>query len=257
MLLALSTWKEVETYLESSSFVVIPIGSTEQHGPTGMIGTDAICPATVAQTLSEQAGVLVAPTLQYGMAQHHLGFAGSVTLRPTTLIAMIQDVVDSLQRHGFLHIYFLNGHGGNIATLSTAFSEFYARSSLLAGSNGNELHLYQRNWWSGDRVKKFSEEHFGDAEGSHATPTEISLTFHAYPHRENRRQLQPEVAPRSDFRDAVDYRQNFPDGRIGSNPALATAELGAKILECAVADTLDHIRQVIPESVLPDSSANE
>lgn len=257
MLLALSTWNEVETYLESSSFVLIPIGSTEQHGPSGMIGTDAICPTTVARTLSEQAGVLVAPTLQYGMAQHHLGFAGSVTLRPTTLIAMIGDVVDSLRQHGFQHVYFLNGHGGNIATISTAFSEFYARSSLSVDSNGSGLHLYQRNWWSGDRVKQFSQDHFGDAEGSHATPTEVSLTFHAYPHRENRTQLQPEIAPGGAFRDAIDYRQKFPDGRIGSNPALASAELGAKILGCAVADTLDHIRGVIPESALPDSTVTE
>jgi creatinine amidohydrolase len=256
MLLALSTWKEIETYLDSSSFVLIPIGSTEQHGPTGMIGTDAICPATVAQALSEQAGVLVAPTLQYGMAQHHLGFAGSVTLRPTTLIAMIQDVVDSLQQHGFRHVYFLNGHGGNIATISAAFSEFYARSSLTPDSNGSGLHLYQRNWWSGDRVKQFSADNFGEAEGSHATPTEVSLTFHAYPHRENRTPLQPEIAPGGAFRDAVDYRRNFPDGRIGSNPALASTELGAEILGCAVADTLDHIRRVIPGTALPDSSVS-
>ena len=251
MLLALSTWKDVETYLESSSFVLIPIGSTEQHGPTGMIGTDAICPTTVANALSEQAGILVAPTLQYGMAQHHLGFPGSVTLRPTTLIAMIQDVVDSLLQHGFRHVYFLNGHGGNIATISTAFSEFYARSSLSPDSQGSDLHLYQRNWWSGDRVKRFSADNFGDAEGSHATPTEVALTFHAYPNREDRTQLQPEIAPRGSFRDSVDYRQTFPDGRIGSNPSLASAELGASILDCAVADTLDHIRQVIPGSALP------
>jgi creatinine amidohydrolase len=251
MLLALSTWKEVETYLESSSFVLIPIGSTEQHGPNGLIGTDAICPTTVARALGQQAGFLVAPALQYGMAQHHLGFAGSVTLRPTTMIAMIRDVVESLQHHGFQHIYFLNGHGGNIATISAAFSEFYANSSLSGNSNGSGLSLYQRSWWSGDRIKQFSADHFGDAEGSHATPTEVALTFHAYPELENRAPLQPEIAPRGSFRDAVDYRQTFPDGRIGSNPALASAELGAEILDCAVTDTLDHIRQVIPGGALP------
>ncbi|MEE8226115.1 MAG: creatininase family protein, partial [Kiloniellales bacterium] len=77
MRLQLSTWLEVEAYLANSTAIIVPIGSTEQHGPNGLIGTDAICPEAVAQGIGERLGVLVAPTISVGMAQHHLGFAGS------------------------------------------------------------------------------------------------------------------------------------------------------------------------------------
>ncbi len=137
MLLQLATWQEVEGYLKASRGIAIPIGSTEQHGPTGFVGTDALCPEILARGLAEEDGVMVAPTLSIGMAQHHLSFAGSITLRPTTLIAVVMDVVNSLSRHGFDSFYFLNGHGGNIATVQSAFSEIYAEASLgRAGANG-------------------------------------------------------------------------------------------------------------------------
>ena len=97
MLLHLQTWPEVETYLKRSTAIIVPIGSTEQHGPTGLIGTDAICGEAVGRKLGEVTGTLVAPTIAVGMAQHHLGFPGSMTatidgpatnplsLTPTTL----------------------------------------------------------------------------------------------------------------------------------------------------------------------------
>ena len=79
MQLQLQTWQEVETYLQTSRGIILPIGSTEQHGPTGLIGTDAICAEVIARGVGEAAGALVAPTISVGMAQHHLGFAGSMT----------------------------------------------------------------------------------------------------------------------------------------------------------------------------------
>jgi Uncharacterized protein, putative amidase len=68
MLLHLSTWPEVETYLESSRGIIIPIGSTEQHGPTGLIGTDAIAAEAISRAVGEAANALVAPTINVGMA---------------------------------------------------------------------------------------------------------------------------------------------------------------------------------------------
>ena len=96
MRLQLSTWQEVDSYLEASRGIIIPIGSTEQHGPNGLIGTDAICPEVIALAAAAQCGALVGPTISVGMAQHHLGFSGSVALRPTTLIAVVRDYVLSL-----------------------------------------------------------------------------------------------------------------------------------------------------------------
>jgi len=236
MKLQLATWPEIKDRLERDNGIVIPIGSTEQHGPTGLIGTDAICPETIAGGLSER-DVLIGPTLSIGMAQHHLAFPGSITLRPSTLMAVIRDVVGSLASQGFRRFLFLNGHGGNIATLHAAFAELYADASLSQRRCPLKLELF--NWFQGRRVAALSKTLFGDAEGSHATPSEISLTWHAYPEHARNERLEPERAPQGRIRDAADYRETFPDGRIGSNPALASVEHGRKLYEAAVQDAMD------------------
>jgi creatinine amidohydrolase len=75
MLLSMSTWAEVERQLGRSRAIVVPIGSHEQHGPTGLLGTDALCPEIIAHAAeTADPGLLVAPTFSVGMAQHHLGF---------------------------------------------------------------------------------------------------------------------------------------------------------------------------------------
>src|SRR6266853_80467 len=236
MQLHLQTWEEVDSYLKRSKGIIIPIGSTEQHGPNGLIGTDAICPEVIGKQLGEEIGALVGPTISVGMAQHHLGFSGSVTLRPTTLIAVIRDYVTSLARNGFERFYFLNGHGGNIATTGAAFSEIYAEASMQRpGSNAPSIRCRLKNWWENPGVQKISAELYGDREGSHATPSEVSVTQFAYPEAIKSALLDPPVAPRGDFADAADYRRKFPDGRIGSNPGLATPEAGRRLYEAAVA----------------------
>jgi len=234
--LHLLTWQEVEAYLTGAKGVIVPIGSTEQHGPNGLIGTDAICAEVIARGVGEKTGAMVGPTINVGMAQHHLAFAGSMTLRPTTLIAVIHDYVTSLARHGFERFYFINGHGGNIATVTAAFSEIYATSSLSPGTNAPSVRCRLKNWWESGGVKALSRELFADREGSHATPSEVSVTFYAHPEAIKRVAMKPVSGKQRDFCDADDYRHLFPDGRIGSDPSLASPEHGKRFVEVAVTD---------------------
>ena len=74
MRLQLSTWPEVEAYLEKSKAILIPVGSTEQHGPNGLIGTDALCPEIIAFAAEQKTDMLIGPTFNVGIAQHHLVF---------------------------------------------------------------------------------------------------------------------------------------------------------------------------------------
>ena len=99
MLLNLCTWQEVERYLAGSTGIIVPIGSTEQHGPTGLIGTDTICADVIARGVGEATDAMVAPTIAVGMAEHHMAFAGTVTYRPSTLVQVVCDHVLSLARH--------------------------------------------------------------------------------------------------------------------------------------------------------------
>ena len=233
MLLHLSTWQEVEAYLAKSRALIIPIGSTEQHGPNGLIGTDALCPEIIAKEAAQHAEILIGPTFNVGCAQHHLAFAGSITLRPSTMIAAMVDWTTSLQRHGFERIYWFNGHGGNIATVEAAFAEIYAERSFSRERSNTDLRLKLMNWWQLPEVGEFCAKTFPVGEGSHATASEISVTYYAYPEAVKTVEMSPKIAPDGAFRDAEHYRAQFPDGRIGSDPSQATPEIGKKIVQVA------------------------
>ncbi|HTK36241.1 MAG TPA: creatininase family protein [Caulobacteraceae bacterium] len=240
MLLALSTWPEIEAQLARSRTVVVPIGSNEQHGPTGLLGTDWLCPEIIAHAAHAEGDLLVGPTFAIGMAQHHLGFPGSISLRPSTMIAALRDWTVSLAAHGFTRIYWLNGHGGNVATIEAAFSEIYSEASYLGRPRGYSLKL--KNWWDLPGVGKLCVRLFPEGHGSHATPSEIAVTQFAYPDAIKSANYAPRIAPTGPIREAADFRARYADGRMGSDPGQATPEKGGEIVAAAVKALIADVR---------------
>jgi creatinine amidohydrolase len=231
MLLYMSTWAEIEKRLERSRTIVIPIGSNEQHGPTGLLGTDWMCPEIIANEAEKLGDILVAPTFNIGMAQHHLGFPGTISLRPSTFMAAIGDWVRSLAGHGFEKILFLNGHGGNVASIDAAFSEIYAEASFTKRQSGFALKL--RNWWELEGVEELARAQFPTGHGIHATPSEIAVTQYAFPHAIKQADYSPQIAPSGPIREAIDFRGRYPDGRMGSDPNQASPEKGEALVKLA------------------------
>ncbi|MSQ69989.1 MAG: creatininase family protein [Betaproteobacteria bacterium] len=255
MLLQHATWKEVETYLEHARGIVIPIGSTEQHGPIGLIGTDALTAESIAHRLAQTTGVLVGPTIALGVAQFNLAFPGTVSLRASTLMALIEDYVRSLARQGFTHFYFLNGHGGNIAPARAAFQDIYSAWSL-GDAGGTAVRCRLRSWWEYPAVDSLRRALYGAGEGLHATPSEVAITQHAQPGSARKTTLgAPERVSAAFLRDhggdnhwdADSHRQAFPDGRVGSDSALATPEHGKQLIEAAVEGAAADYRAFIAE----------
>lgn len=229
MKLANATWPQVENYLKTKDVVIVPIGSTEQHGPTGIIGTDYVTAQAISESVGLKTHVFVAPPICFGMALHHMAFPGTISLTPSTLLKVVVEVIESLKRHGFKKILFVNGHGGNIPTVTAAFSE-------VKHSNDKTV-LDLANWWRLPEVQAYENEHFGDQNGFHATVGEVAVTQY----------LEPETfkdIPKTQFKverpahhwpmGPIEFREVFFDGRMESNPGLATPEHGRKIFDIAV-----------------------
>jgi creatinine amidohydrolase len=231
--LAEMTWPQIKTYLETRDSVILPVGSTEQHGPNGLMGIDFLSSFELAMAVSEKTQTLVCPPLPYGMAVHHMAFPGTMTFSPSTYIKVIVELLQSLQKHGFKKIWVINGHGGNIAPITTAFCEF------LNSDQSVDLQLI--NWWHLDEVTSFEKEVFQDKNGFHATCGEVALTM--YTHEEAyKRNPQVELKEPGPQKtrwplSPVEFRKHFPDGRMGSLPTLATVEYG-KIIFNKAADAI-------------------
>jgi len=255
MLIHLSSWPEIEAQLAAdhplARTVVVPIGSNEQHGPTGLLGTDWMCPEIIARAAEAgEPALTVTPTFNIGMAQHHLAFPGTITLRPSTFMAAISDWISSLSRHGFERIYFLNGHGGNVASIEAAFAEVWAEWSYAETPPPMTMKL--RNWWDLPGVTPLCNRLFPTGHGMHATPSEIAVTQAAYPDHIKTAAYSPQIAPVGPIRDALDYRARFPDGRIGSDPAQASPQKGQEIIDLAAPALLEDVRAFATEALPGD-----
>jgi creatinine amidohydrolase len=240
MLLENLSFPEVETYLQDRNVILVPIGAAEQHSPYGLIGTDFIASEAVARRTGDALQILVAPTICYGASSHHMAFAGTVALSPSTLITLVVDVVRSLLAHGFRRILFVNGHGGNITPLQTAFRQLKA--------DNHPGHFDVLSWYALETVQKTCKEIFGRNEGQHATPSEVSITKYLRPSEFSAKSVDAQKVEKPKYYwplSAEEMKRVFPDGRMESAPWLATAEFGERILETAVAAMAKKIEEIM------------
>ena len=117
--LALMTTEEATAAIAAARLALLPVGSCEQHGPHLSLDTDAAIAEAIARRLAVELGdeAVLCPTVGYGLSEHHLAFGGTLTLRPATYLALMDDILESLAHHGLRRVLVVNGHGGNIDAL--------------------------------------------------------------------------------------------------------------------------------------------
>ncbi|MGB0635581.1 MAG: creatininase family protein [Paracoccaceae bacterium] len=225
-----STWLEIEDYLTKSDGIIVPTGSIEQHGPMGLIGTDTICVDEIALSVGKRINCLITPPMWFTPAEFNMGFPGTLSVPKKLFESLCAEVFKSLERHGFRHIYVLNGHGANLEPLKKA-------TSYVELAN-----IRVKSWWDFRGVNKLRKKYFDDWEGMHATPSEIAIT------QVNNRVVKSSLAEKPpekislDFikahagdkhGSATEHRNAFPDGRVGSHSALANRDKGIELLKSA------------------------
>ena len=150
-------WMQVETYLKGDDRVVLPIGSTEQHGYLSL-SVDHILSERVSVEAAQPLGVPVYSGLPYGLTPYYRAFPGTISLKLDTLIAVIRDMLGSMYHSGFRRVMIVNGHGGNAPVMNAA-------GEFAADKPG--LRIKFHNWYNAPKTWKKVQEI--DPVASHAS----------------------------------------------------------------------------------------
>jgi creatinine amidohydrolase len=138
MRIAEMNWMQVEARARQDVRAVLPVGSTEQHAGLSL-AVDSILAERVALEAADGLGIPVFPVINYGLTPSFVDYPGTVTLKLSTLCAVITDVLDGMVRSGFRHLTVVNGHGGNSP----------AHGAVLEWLDRNRgCQVRWHNWWS-------------------------------------------------------------------------------------------------------------
>jgi creatinine amidohydrolase len=142
-------WFDVEGYLQGDDRLLLVIGSCEQHGYLSLL-TDVRIPMALADAASSRTGVLVAPPVNFGVSPYFLAYPGTLSLRVSTLLNVVEDLARSAYGHGFRRILVLNGHGGNDGVKA----RLYELANLLEG-----IQFRWYAWWQSHSVQEVARRH--------------------------------------------------------------------------------------------------
>jgi creatinine amidohydrolase len=182
---------EVEAFLREHHTVIIPTGSTEQHGPHGPLATDVLIPQEVARRVAPRIGAVVAPPIAYALSYPHVGFTGLVHIRVPTFIAVVADLCASFAAAGFKRIVFLNGHYDNTYAIAYGCAD-------AADRMPRDARAFPVNYWDGltaEEVGEFS----GLKNGMHANAAETSAVLAINPNLIDLDRANAEFPPFPEF----------------------------------------------------------
>jgi creatinine amidohydrolase len=238
---------EVSDFLADHQTVIVPTGSTEQHGPHGPLLTDVIVPTEVARRVAPRVGAAVAPSINYGLSYPHAGFTGVVQVRIPTFMAVIEDLCVSLATVGFSRIIFLNGHYDN--TYAIAYACATAAERMPAG-----VHAFPINYWDGMTADE-AAEYFGPGTGLHANRGETSAVLAINPALVDLDRANAEMPPFPEVTNQGPVHTAFFFSAPGSvhratrsgtwgDAREATAEYGERYLKVVVDGTIRMIEDI-------------
>jgi creatinine amidohydrolase len=214
-------WMDVEEYLKHEDRLMLVLGSCEQHGYLSLL-TDVKIPLALADSASQQTGVLVSPPLNFGITPYLLAYPGTISLRASTYLDVVEDILRSVYGHGFRKILVLNGHGGNAPV----------RARLVELANelpGLRLGWYA--WWEAHSVEAVAMRH--GLKSYHAGWIE-AFPFVRVADLPDGEKTPPKT---SSIMNAEESRAAYGDGVFGG-PYQASDEIMSEIFSTAVQDIL-------------------
>lgn len=241
-LLTQMTWPEVKEALKTVKIAIIPLGAHEQHGPHMNESCDAVLAEEMGKRLAQRLypDALLTPTINMGVSPHHIHFPGTISLEPTTLIAIFRDMIKSLKHHGITKFLVLNAHGGNQATLSVA-------ADMLTRELDIEFYYAKTTASAKDVMdKRLTSKLYG-----HSCDREVSEAMYLAPHLVRVERLEKgdfqegrwkKLRPGNPLQGFYYYEEMTRNGCIG-DATKASLDIGEEIVETA----LERLTQAVKE----------
>ncbi|GAB6878272.1 creatininase family protein [Halorubrum gandharaense] len=249
MYVADRTWPELADYVAEESVAIVPLGSTEQHGPHLPLATDHLIAEALADAAADRTGFLRTPTINVGVSPHHRQFHGTMWVDPPAFRDYVESFTRNLAYHGIDRVVFVNAHGGNVQHLREV---------------GRRLHedetMYAIEWMWDESIPELVDDLF-ERNGPHAGPKETAMITHIAPELvKNDRLGDARDGGLVDLRDAetivhgartyYDAAENSGNGGFG-DPTDVTPEKAEKLFEAA-ADQLVQLLEWLDAQAFDD-----
>ena len=228
------SWTEAKEYFLKIDITILPVGSNEQHGPHNPLGTDHLIAKAIAEETAKRTGVVCLQVIPFGVSSHHKQLWGTIYVSPKAFKEYVKETCLALKYYGARKIVIVNGHGGNLASLSELAREMREEGVFVS--------VFQ--WWPA--AAKLLPDLFELEERKHASAEETSVNLVLHPHIVDMSKAVDEKSCEHPVQaegitlplDTVD----FSGTGVWGKSTTASAEKGKKDLEVVITELVRHIK---------------